>query len=432
MRIVFTPWGSLGDLHPYLAVALEMKRRGHQIAVATSSLYRGKVMGEGLEFYPVRPDMRKYIEDPKKIGEAMSTFRGSETIFRQMLMPNIRDMYEDLNVAAEGADLLVGHVAMCATPLVAEKKDIRWISIVLQPALVWSDYDPPYLPLIGNALRLSRGVSRIFRQFARKETERWIQPLYALRRELGLPLAGKHPLFEGQYSPAGSLAFFSPVFAPPQADWPTELAATGFPFYDKLEPGKASLTGDIEEFLAAGEAPVVFTLGSTAAYVPSRFYETSAEVIERMKIRGILLAGSDFKNRLNIRSTKNMLIAEYAPYSKIFPRAAAVVHSGGVGTTAQALRSGIPMIVTPFSHDQPDNGARVTRLGTGMMIPRWNYKTRRVERDLTQLLSNGLMAARAAEVGRAIQAESGTAAAAIRIEELALRETRLEKRAFTE
>jgi UDP:flavonoid glycosyltransferase YjiC (YdhE family) len=416
MRIVFTPWGSLGDLHPYLAVALEMKRRGHDVLIATSDVYREKAEGEGLRFHSVRPDLRQYLEHPEQMADVMDRLRGPEMLFRRILMPAVRDMYDDLIGAVTGADLLVSHVAMCAAPMVAEKLGLRWVSVALQPAVFLSAYDPPYLPVFGNWLRLSPIVARIFTRFIRVETKRWLGAVYQLRQQLGLSTQRKHPLFEGQFSPFGTLAFFSPIFAHPQRDWPEKTVVTGFPFYDKLAPELSRLPEAMEQFLRAGDAPVVFTLGSSAVLVPSDFYAASARVVEKLSIRGILLAGPDFEKRIPIRTTSKLLVVEYAPYSQLFARSAAVVHSGGVGTTAQVLRSGKPMIVVPFSHDQPDNGARISRLGAGVMIPRRKYKPNTVAGELNALLSNTRIAQNAAKIGHAIRQEDGIRGAADALE----------------
>ncbi len=418
MRIVFTPWGSLGDLHPYLAVALEMRQRGHKVTIATSEIYREKVEGEGLGFHGVRPDMSAYLRHPEFVAKAMSAFKGPEYLFRTMLMPSIEDMFEDLSAAAQNADLLVSHVAMCAAPLVAEKQKLPWASMTLQPALLWSAFDPPALPLRSDWLRLFPGAARVFLQLARSYTERWVQEAYQLRRKLGLSVERKHPLFEGQFSPWGNLALFSPLFAPPQPDWPPRTVVTGFPFYDKLHPKLAGINKPIQKFLEAGEPPIVFTLGSTAVFVPSNFYQNSVKAIKMLGRRAILLAGLDFQERTSLRSSETILVSEYAPYSQLFPRAAAVVHSGGVGTTAQVLRSGKPMIVVPFSHDQPDNAARIERLGVGKTIRRWDYGPHRLARQLERLLANPQVIGRAAAVGKTIESENGVAAAANELEKL--------------
>jgi MGT family glycosyltransferase len=416
MRVVFTPWGSFGDLHPYLAVALEMKRRGHDVLVATIPEYREKVEGEGLAFSAVRPAMQQYVDDPKLMASLMDRLRGTEHLMRRILMPAVRDMYRDVSAAAEGAELLVGHLAAFATPLVAEKTGVPWVSVALQPSAVWSCYDPPYFPIFGDSVRLSPAIARMVFALIRNRTAAWMKELQRFRRELGLPPASKHPLFEGQFSPFGTLAFFSRWFAQPQPDWPANVTVTGFPFYDKLDAGSAGLTSEVERFLAAGPPPVLFTLGTSAVLVPSDFYATSAAAVEKLNLRAILLAGLDFQNRTSLRSSQNVLVTDYAPYSALFPRAAAVVHSGGIGTTAQVLRAGKPMIVVPFSHDQPDNAARAKRFGIGTTIPRSRYHVNRVAQEIEQVLMASAMAARASQMGERIRAENGIEAAANALE----------------
>lgn len=422
MRVVFTPWGSFGDLHPYLAVAIEMKRRGHDVLIATSPGYQPKVEGEGLSFYPVRPDMQQYVDNPELMRALMDKMRGPEHLMRRILMPAVRDMYADISVAVRGADLIVSHVAACATPLVAEKTGIPWVSVVLQPAVLWSAYDPSSFPLFGDWLRASPVIARSVFGFMRNVTDRWMKEIYELRRDIGLPAARKHPLFEGQFSPFGTLAFFSSAFAKPQPDWPAKTTVTGFPFYDKLDAASRGMNAELSQFLDSGPPPVVFTLGSSAVFIPGDFYSTGAAALEKLGQRAILLAGLDFQSRTGLRSKKDILVTDYAPYSELFPRAAMVVHSGGIGTTAQVLRAGKPMIIMPFSHDQPDNAARIMRLGVGTRIERSQYKVNRVAQEVERLLLDERTAARAREVGGQIQAEDGTRAAADALERIEKRE----------
>jgi MGT family glycosyltransferase len=418
MRVAFTPWGSFGDLHPYLAVAIEMKRRGHDVLIATSEVYRAKAEGEGLRFHAVRPDLREFLDHPERFGNLMHALKGPEQLFRRMIMPSIRDMLDDLRAGVAGCDLIVSHVAMSAAPVAAEYLSIPWVSVVLQPAVLWSAIDPSYFPITRGALRRSPAAARLFFRFVRAGTNHWMRPLYNLRRELGLPVKGRHPLFEGQFSLLGTLAFFSPSFASPQADWPPNSIATGFPFYDKLDAGSACLSSEMESFLQRGEPPIVFTLGTSAVHVRSDFYEVSYRAAERMGKRAILLAGPNFEARMQLRTTRNILVAEYAPYSQLLPRAAMTVHSGGIGTTAQALRAGQPQMVMPFSHDQPDNGDRVRRLGVGTMISRRNYSVTRLCRELTGLLSNKQIILKAQELSRHIEAENGIQNAADALERI--------------
>src|SRR5437763_84453 len=149
-RIVLTTFGSLGDLHPYIAVALGLQARGHEAIIATFPQYQQKIESCGIGFHAVRPDGVDLETDPN--GEAMRRSmdqrKGSEYVIREFMMPVLHESYEDTLAAAEGADLLVSHFLTFTTRLAAEKKGIPWAASFLQPLGFFSGYDPPVLPQI--------------------------------------------------------------------------------------------------------------------------------------------------------------------------------------------------------------------------------------------------------------------------------------------
>src|SRR5262249_19527074 len=102
MRIVLATWGSFGDLHPYLALALELKRRGHAPVIASIPIYKEKVERVGIEFHPVRPDFPPYDQMMDTIRRAVDAHEGPRTIFREMIAPHFRETYEDTLAAVEG------------------------------------------------------------------------------------------------------------------------------------------------------------------------------------------------------------------------------------------------------------------------------------------------------------------------------------------
>jgi UDP:flavonoid glycosyltransferase YjiC (YdhE family) len=208
---------------------------------------------------------------------------------------------------------------------------------------------------------------------------------------------------------------FSRWLAAPQPDWPASAVATGFLCFD--DDGPDGLPPELARFLEAGPPPVVFTLGSSAVHDPGRFYEHGAEAARRLGLRSVLLVGREPRWKPSALP-QDCAVFDYAPYSQLFPRCAAIVHQGGVGTTAQCLRAGKPMLVMPFSHDQPDNAARVTRLGLARTLPR-SASVRRMTRDLHSLLSDPGFAARAASIGEKVRAEDGAATAVAAIERAA-------------
>ena len=412
-RIVMTTIGSLGDLHPYIALALEMKNRNLEPVIATSNTYRERIEALGIEFQPIRPTMPEpeTPEYQQMMDGVVDPNRGAEYLFKRMLVPAIRDMYQDLNEAIQGADLLVTHPIVLAGPMVAQLNRIPWVSTVLAPASLWSAFDPwvaPNAPWIHSVLKAGGPIAaRLYMKLVKGITNPWMKEVYNFRKELGLP-RGEHPLFEGQFAPDLNLAMFSNVMCEPQSDWPENTVITGFPFYDKKDNAPPDI--DLLRFLGRGSAPIVFTLGSAAVHLAGDFYRESIAAAKLLRRRAILLVGND-QNRPNTHLPEDFLVVNYAPFGELLPRAAAMVHQGGVGTTGQGLRAGIPMLVVPFAHDQHDNGARAERLGVARTIARNDYKAERVATELKQLLTLPSYARCAREVGSRVRAESGAAMA---------------------
>jgi rhamnosyltransferase subunit B len=411
-RVLLTTLGSLGDLHPYIAVGLGLRERGAAVTIATSEIYRVKLEGEGLGFAPLRPDMSHVIDSPEVMRKAFHPRTGTEYVFRKMFLPWLDQTFEDTAAAARDADLIVGHPVAFVTPTVAEYLSKPWVSVALQPSIFLSAHDPPAIsgaPFLTPLFSMGPGFTRLFFRFARNMMGRWGAPLNALRIKLGLaPL--RNPLLDDMFSPHGTQAWFSKVLGEPQTDWPGRTTVTGFPFYDKLEPGQG-LSRELAQFLDAGPAPVVFTLGSSAVFDAGGFYAESLRAVGSIGCRAVLLIGKEPKNMPPGPIPDAVFIAEYAPYSELLPRAAATVHQGGVGTTAQALRSGKPMIVVPWSHDQPDNGMRIGRLGVGRVIPRGKYRAGRVARELALLLAGESYGTAAQTVACEMERENGVTAA---------------------
>ncbi len=416
-RIVLTTFGSFGDIHPYMAVGLELQARGHKAIIATSPAYQEKIEATGLGFHAIRPDIAPPEENLETILKAMDVMKGGEFIIKELFSPYVRESYEDLRDVTSDADLLVTHMLTFAGPALAEKTGIPWISTVLAPTSFFSVHDPfvpPQLPAISKLLRLSPLVARPFMRITKRISDRWVEPVYKLRAELGLS-KGEHPMFEGQHSPSLVLALFSKVIAEPQPDWPSQTIVTGFPFYDQKD--EAHISPELEKFLDDGPPPIVFTLGSTAIFVAEDFYRESIAAAHLLNRRAVLLIG-DARNLPKEPLPAGIAAFDYAPYGQILPRAAAVVHQGGVGTTGQTLRAGVPALIIPFNHDQPDNAFRIARLGVGRTISRTKYTAATAARELDRLLADKSYAEKAATLGRIVQSEDGAHTAADEIEKL--------------
>jgi UDP:flavonoid glycosyltransferase YjiC (YdhE family) len=415
LRIVLATFGSLGDLHPYLALALELKRRGHHPVLATIEMYREAVEAQGVEFRLFRSAL---IERPDSelMRKVLDLRNGAEFIIRKLMMPALPTAYADAVEAIKGASLVVSHPMTFAAQLAADKAGMPWVSTQLAPMGYFSAYDPPVLPVAPFLKHLRPLGPALFRPllgFAKRSVRGWTEPYRALRSELGLPPAGD-PMFDGGHSPTLELALFSHVLGERQPDWPSQTKITGFPFYDGSE---RSLSPGLERFLDAGEPPLVFTLGTSAVLDAGKFYKDSAEAAAMLGKRAVLLVGSDPLNTPeNLPS--NVAAFDYAPFSLLFPRALAIVHQGGVGTTAQAMRSGRPTVIMPYAVDQPDNAMRVERLGISRTVARTDYSARRAADELGALLEDNRYSERAKIVGVEVANENGSALSCDYIEQL--------------
>jgi len=420
VRIILSNIGTFGDINPLIAVALELQRRGHAPVLAVPAIYGPKITPLGLEFRAIRPNLNP--ENTLLAEMVYDVRKGTERGLREFLFPVLRDTYDDLTAAATTptrADLMLLGELNYAGPVVAEVTGIPWASYILAPMSFFSAFDPPVLPMYPRLARADKavpGMGRAIKRLARFVSRKWPQPIYDLRRELGLP-RGANPLFDAKHSPDLVLAMFSRVLGQEQPDWPPHTRITGFCFYD-ADAGNAALPPHLEAFLNVGPPPLVFTLGSAAVLAAGNFYEFGARAAMRLGLRAVLLIGSDARNRPRNPLPETICVAEYAPYSALFARASIVIHQGGVGTTGQCLRAGKPMLIMPYSHDQPDNARRMRRLKVARILQRRNFTPLRIAKKLRILLEDPIYARRAQQIAQRLRSEDGVRAACDALEEL--------------
>jgi UDP:flavonoid glycosyltransferase YjiC (YdhE family) len=413
-RVVLVTLGSWGDVLPYVAIALGLRERGHETIVATSACHREKVEALGVGFRSLRPDS-DWVANPALMRRRSHPGLGLIRVAREWLLPALRDTYEDTAAAVGGGGLLVSHpLAAYAVRLVAEKKRVPWVSTMLVPLGFFSAFDEMALPLPALLSAPFSWLGPRFRSsFLGKgaRTTRFLaKPWYRLRAELDLPPVTERNPLSDSHSPELVLALFSKLLADRQPDWPPQTVITGFPLCSRA--GGTGLPGELARFLDGGPPPLVFTLGTAIGSDPGRFYQTSLEAARVLGYRAVLV-GSGVPERLAAGSDAMSLA--YAPYTELFPRAAVVVHHGGIGTTGLAMRSGRPMLVMPRAWDQPDNAARAARLGIARVLPRHRYTASRVASELGHLLADAYRQ-RALAVRDQLSEEDGVRAACDAIE----------------
>jgi UDP:flavonoid glycosyltransferase YjiC (YdhE family) len=416
-RILLATLGSLGDLHPYIAVGRELSARGQHVRLATSIDYRGRVEAAGLEFAPLAPSIAELGEREHIVRGFFDRWRGPQRLFKAMVIGPLHRACADLRAALEGIDFAVSHPITPALALIAEARGLPWLSSVLAPFSLFSSTDPPLIPNFEWLQRLAPlgGWPRgLMLSLMRTTVRRWERPLHALRAELGLPPVARALLIDGQFSPGGTLALFDPSLATPQPDWPARTLVCGAALHDAGDPQDAPIVADdvLERFFAGGPPPVVFALGSSAVWFARHYWKHAIAACETLGVRGMLLTGMPLEQRL----PSDVAAFDYLPYSRVFSRAAAVVHQAGIGTLSYALRSGRPQLLTPAGFDQFDNAARAARLGVGRILPFHRaHNHHRLARELGTLLANPTHACAARELALKSRRADGAAVAAQRI-----------------
>lgn len=408
-KILFTTFGSYGDIHPYLAIGVELRNRGHLVTVATSETYRAKVISAGLAFHTTRPDMK--VADREMTEYFFDAKRGSERVIR-FISSVARESFADTLPAIENADLVVTQIMSLAAIAGAQRLKKRWVSTVLAPSSLLSTNNPPLLPQAPWLVHFrvfGPGVMQRLFSVGKRQSRAWLEDLLSLRESLGLSNE-EHPFFEGANSPTRVLGLFSRHLMAKPRDWPTQMRVTGFPFFDEPES-----TRELDSFLRAGPPPVLFTLGSSAVHAAGDFYRVSLQVAAQLQLRAILLTGS-LPQDLPKHLAAGVIATSYVPFAQILPKCAAVVHQGGIGTTAQAMRAGCPMLVVPFAHDQFDNAERVRHLGVAEVAPRSSFTASRAAGKLHRLLTVPAYSRSADALAAQVRKEQGADAAANEIE----------------
>jgi rhamnosyltransferase subunit B len=414
MTILLLTIGSYGDVHPFIGLGIALKQRGHRVRVIVNPFFADLVAAAGLEHIPLgeSADYETLKENP----DLWHRTKGFKTVF-DAVADGLRPMYEALMQNYTAGQTVIATSSLALGARVAQDQfNLPLATIHLAPAVFRSTINPPKLPGLFMPQWLPRSAKEfLFAVGDRIVIDRLIcPPLNKFRAELGLPPV-RGILKNWWNSPAKVIGLFPDWFAQPQPDWPPQTRLTGFPLFD--EQGIRPLPQDLQNFLTAGPAPIVFTPGS-AMHHADEFFQTSLEAAVKLNRRAILL--SSHPGHIPKNLPESVRHFPYIPLSQLLPKSATIVHHGGIGTSAQSLAAGIPQIVCPFTHDQPDNADRMHRLGVAKIIPPNRYRTPHVAATLNEQLTDSAVAARCAQISQKIVGTHPIAQTCEIIESLAL------------
>lgn len=378
MRAVLATHGTMGDVQPFLALALELERRGHDVVLAAPPNFAARAARVGVAFCPLGPGLDAQVDGPRAepAEQALHTLSS--------LLPTLAQMFRELAVVAERADVLVAFPYQLAGLMVHETTRIPYVSLHFSP--------------FGAA-------------GGRRFAEATAPPVNTVRKEMGLgPL--RDPLGLDAISTRLALFAVSQHVVRRAARWPAHYHLTGYFFLDEAHEPDPELV----EFLARGERPVVVTFGSLTHERPEEVTALLLDALGRAGCRAILQRGWSELGRGPLPSS--VLAADFVPHSWLFPRARCVVHAGGAGTTAAALRAGVPSVVVPHVLDQPLWARIALDLRcAGAVLPFARLTAEDLAAGLERTMSSPTIAEHAARTAEKITAEDGVKMACRLIEQ---------------
>lgn len=365
MRFVVSALGSAGDVHPFIAISQVLQSRGHRVQMLASPYFEARIRRAGLAFTPLGApgEFERLLQRP----ELWHSRQGTRFVVDEVLARLTDAVTATAAISALPDTVLVGSSLSWGLRLVQERSGLRAATVHLSPMCLPSATLPPVLPGVGDLAWLPVWLRRALNLGAEALLfDRWLAPcLNRVRADLGLAPV-RRVLSRWMHSPDLVIGAWPDWFAPPQPDWPAPTRTSGFPlFHEQMADAGPGLAPPLEAFLAEGPAPIGITPGSAMAH-GAAFFTKAVDACASLGHRVLLI--SPFADQLPAGLPAGTMHVPYAPFSALLPRLRALVHHGGIGTSAQALAAGIPQGVLPFAHDQFDNAARLKRLGVSVTL----------------------------------------------------------------
>jgi len=370
--------GSAGDVNPFIGIGQNLLKRSFRVVLITSQYFESQARSAGLEFSGLgsTEDYGSIIENP----DLWHPVKGFKVFAESVVFPIMEPAYKIISGFNPSETVLAAQGQFFAAHIAHEVFGFPFITIHLQPAVFRSVYESPLLPPWMPPL-LKRGL---FNMIDALVLDRLFAPkINRFRRSRGLRPV-KRIFDRWMHSPEMNLCLFPDWFARPQPDWPPQTRLTGFVYYDKQSENE-NIPMQLHEFLDSGNPPIIFTPGSAMKHA-NQFFLDCIETCQLLGRRGILL--TQHPEQLPDELPHGIQHFRYLPFSKVLPRAVALVHHGGIGTTAQAIAAGIPQVIRPMAHDQPDTAARVEKLGVGVSLSPKRFNAASLAEKLGMLITS--------------------------------------------
>lgn len=400
-QVLIATVGSVGDMHPMLGLGVTLQRQGHAVCFAANPVHAERIQACGLNHRALgtKAGFEATADDP-----ALWDPRTAMSVFWRGLRHSLQGLPEAALALPAGrpTTLVVHPLLLPAAALArARRPGLRVVAAWLAPQNLRTCHDP----MMVGPLRIPRWLPMALRQrLWQRVDRRFIDPaplpeLNAARQVLGLaPVL--HFMPHLQTLADQSITLFPRWFAPSAPDWPQPMLRGSFPLFEP--PGHVDLPADVLAFLSSGTAPVVVTLGTFQRHGEAML-TTVVNAARALGRRTIVLAAQ--REQLQMTAAADLMWQPYLPLNRLLPFSAALVHHGGIGTTAEALRAAVPQLILPWAFDQFDNAQRVLTLGAGLTLPSRRLRPQRLQRALGQLLDSPTFARACRSAARQLSAD---------------------------
>lgn len=406
MKINILTVGSRGDVQPYLALGVGLQQAGHQVQLTTHETFKELIIRYGLDFFPIGGNPQAITQG--ETGQAMiEAGRNPITVLRGLtraLEPLMAECLAQSWQSCQDADAIVSSGTAFWGDDIAQYLNLPSFIGLLQPISVTTEFPHPLAPAInlGKAFNwfTYQFLSRFYWQLFRPSVEPWRQEQLNLPPHKGCPFLNEH------WHTLPKLYGYSSTVVPKPSDWDDTCHVTGYWFLEA--PDDFTPSTDLLDFLAAGDVPVSIGFGSMSSRDSEVMTEAALAALKQSGQRGVLLTGWGGITQTDLPDSVFKL--EAIPHAWLFPKMKAIVHHGGAGTTAAALRSGVPSIAVPFFADQPFWGDRAIQLGVSPdSIPKRQLSAERLTAAIRQATQDEKIRGKAREIGNTINAENGVA-----------------------
>jgi len=405
MKVCFFTLGTRGDVQPYVALGKELVKEGHEAVICGGESFHKLVESNGIDFVPTTSDLMAIAASPEGkaiLEHPIRNFILAFRYYRDVINPAYRKTLEEFYAAASDADVIVYHPKALGAVDIALKLGIPCVSM---PPVPVTYPISEFANLAVTTKNLGKWLNKATYRVNEKAEISQIDLINDFRvKVLQLPKrkAGIYTFTDGRKE-IPVVYPLSKVLFPGVNSWDGHVFMPGFFFLDSEDE---TLPEEIEQFLAAGNPPVAVTFSSMPLAQPARFLERLRAALKATGNRAVILTGN---SGIECENDHQTCAVKAAPHSLLFPRVKGVIHHGGVGTMAAALRAGKPQMIIPFSADQPFWAKRLYRLGYSIKPMREKEVTAAVLAGALAEMDDSDVIRRAEDIAAIINSENATA-----------------------